>query len=161
MWHDIVRFLIGCLPATTWNRPRCRAVLLMGVSVLAADLNAQTRQGQAPEDKTSSSLIQPDQRVSLAGCAASALNPTKITFFDKHHSLLYRLTDRGMRFSRSRRLNIVGGLVPTTNIAAQPDDAVTYSIAWQQPSPIGFTPFTAPKKRTMWIGSFGSPCDKP
>lgn len=143
------------------TRHRQLAVLLGGMIMLTADLHAQTRPGQALEATRSAALAQADQQLSLTGCAASAAAPSQITFVDEHHSLLYRLTDRGMRLSRSRRLNVVGGLVPTTNLAAQPDNAVEYSMAWQRQSPIGSTPFAAPKKRTMWTSSLGGHCHQP
>ena len=163
MRHDIFRPLIGCLPATTWRRIRCRAVLLAMLVLLASPLHAQARQAPAPEAGNSPAPAQPlaDQRLTLGACTASHSTPSQISFYDEHHSLLYRLTDRGLRRSRSTQMAIVGGLVPTTIIAAQPDDAIKAAIASQLPGPIGRTPFAPPKRRTVWVSSFSTGCAKP
>jgi hypothetical protein len=163
MRHDIVRLLIGCLPATTWRRLRCRAVLLAMLVLPASPLHAQPRQAATPEAGNTPAPAQPlaDQRLTLGACTASHSTPSQITFYDEHHSLLYRLTDRGLRRSRDPQMAIVGGLVPTTIIAAQPDNAIKAAIAWQLPGPIGSTPFAPQKRRTVWVSSFSTGCEKP
>lgn len=163
MRYDIARPLIGCLPATRWRRLRCRTLVLAMLVLLASPLHAQTRQAAAPEAGNTPAPAQPlaDQRLALGACTASQSTPSQVSFYDEHHSLLYRLTDRGLRRSNSPRMAIVGGLVPTTNIAGQPDDAIKAAIAWQLPSPIGSTPFAPPRRRTVWVSSFSAGCAMP
>ena len=162
MRHANVQAPDGCPPAVRGCRTRWRAVLLSVLIVLAAGRNGHAQLAAVAEAAASPALGQSpgDQRLALTGCA-SFPSATQITFYDEHHSLMYRWTERGLRLARRQSLQIVGGLWPTVIIAAQPDDLNKFVLATLRPTPAGSTPFAPPKRRTAWIPTPGTPCEKP
>jgi hypothetical protein len=91
-----------------------------------------------------------------------------ITFVDEHHNVWYRATRKGLNLTDSKRLYVIGGLLPTWNLAAQagseggtaPGNTVT-AIAWTLPDrQLGASPYPAPKVRIAWVPTGGS-CQTP
>jgi len=58
--------------------------------------------------------------LTLAGCAAAdTLTPDQFRLFDPHRGVMYRLSEEKFGMYTGRHVPIVGGLLPTPNIAAQ------------------------------------------
>src|SRR5262245_6560695 len=109
-------------------------------------------------------------KLSVTGCGPTKGNGRQaITFVDEHHNLWYRATMKGVRGTTSPRAFIIGGLLPTWNLAAMmgseggtaPGNAMT-AIAWTLPNQqIGASPYLPPKVRLTWIPNLTATCQTP
>jgi hypothetical protein len=120
---------------------------------------------------TSAFQLPADQsKLSLTGCGAPGTSPkTEIEFQDQHHNLWYRATNKGLHLTSGRELHVIGGLLPTWNLAAQagseggtaPGNTVT-AIAWTLPNhQLGSSPYPPARVRISWIPSLNGPCQTP
>jgi hypothetical protein len=58
------------------------------------------------------------ERAAGNGCSAASSAPSG-TIDQTHHNRVYRLIDEGLKGRTDGRLHVVGGLVPTANVAAR------------------------------------------
>jgi hypothetical protein len=102
--------------------------------------------------------------LTLSGCVAGdAAAPTQFTLFDPHRGMMYRLTGPRLGVYIGKRVQVVGGLLPTTNIAAQAgsiDETITAS-ATMMTNLAGTTPFNRPKVHVEKIRSLPGGCPAP
>jgi len=102
--------------------------------------------------------------LTLAGCVAGdAVAPTQFTLFDPHRGTLYRLTASRMRLLAGTRVQVVGALVPTPNIAAQAgsiDETIT-AMATMGTNLSATTPFNRPKAHVDKVRSMPGGCPAP
>jgi hypothetical protein len=106
-------------------------------------------------------------QLSMKACGAAVTSAEMpIVFFDEHHSLWYRITNKGLHLTSSRHLQVIGGLLPTWNLAAQagatdPGPTLT-AVQWTLPNQqIGSSPYSPPKLRVTWMPTLHSPCPTP
>jgi hypothetical protein len=103
-------------------------------------------------------------RLTAAGCVAgdAAPQPAKFTLFEPHRGLMYKLT-RPQRALSGKRVQVVGGLLPTPNIAAQAGsiDPAIAATAATRVNLYGPTPFNRPKAHVETIRSRRGPCIAP
>ena len=108
--------------------------------------------------------------LSMTGCRASSDRTAAITFVDEHHNIWYRATKKGLNLtSDSKKLYVIGGLLPRWNLAAQagseggtaPGNTVN-AIAWTLPNPqLGASPYPAPRVRIAWVPGLNATCQTP
>jgi hypothetical protein len=92
--------------------------------------------------------------LSLARCgetASAAQAPNAL--FDPHRGLMYRLTETHLLLRVGRGVHVAGGLMPTTNIAAQAGslDPTIQSMALTSMNVDGSTPFNRPKTHVQRV----------
>ena len=112
------------------------------------------------------------QQLNLAATGCPTVQParTAITFEDEHHNVWYRATYRGLNLKSGHGVHIIGGLLPTWNLAAQmgseggtaPGNVPT-AIAWTLPNrELGANPYATPRVRLGWIPTaLAGPCPTP
>jgi len=161
-------WLLAAFVVLISNRPsEAQQIDFSGVSMPTASGALKT-----PAPTTLSSLVAQSAQqtqLSVTGCG-----PTKgpgrqaITFVDEHHNLWYRATMKGVRGTTTSRAFIIGGLLPTWNLAAMmgseggtaPGNAMT-AIAWTLPNQqIGASPYPPPRVRLTWIPNLAA-CQAP
>jgi len=108
--------------------------------------------------------------LSMTGCRASSDRTAAITFVDEHHNVWYRATKKGLNLtSDSKKLYVIGGLLPRWNLAAQagseggtaPGNTIN-AIAWTLPNPqLGASPYPAPRVRIAWVPGLNATCQTP
>jgi hypothetical protein len=108
--------------------------------------------------------------LAMTGCRATSDRTAAITFVDEHHNIWYRATKKGLNLTSStKKLYVIGGLLPTWNLAAQagseggtaPGNTMT-AIAWTLPNPqLGASPYPAPKVRIAWVPGLNASCQTP
>ena len=104
-------------------------------------------------------------QLSITRCSPTGSNERmEITFQDEHHNAWYRATQKGLHLTESKSLYVIGGLLPTWNLAAQmgseggtaPGNAVN-SMAWTLPKyQLGASPYPPPKVRIAWVPAGGT-----
>jgi len=131
------RVLVSFLVPAALIAAAARAAVAQPVTSSPPDAAAQT--AQPPAGRT---------LLTLESCVESAA-PARahFTLFDPHHGVMYRLTGPRQSLFAGRRVQVVGALVPTPNIAAQAGsiDSVTTAVATANLNLSGSTPFNRPK----------------
>jgi hypothetical protein len=147
-----------------------RAFLSAMVVILITSGSSQAQQIDSPAAAAPTLAAQSgahQAQLALKGCgAAGASARTEITFVDQHHNLWYRATNKGLHLTNSRHVYVIGGLLPTWNLAAQAgatDPGPTFTaMQWTLPNQqIGASPYPAPKVRIAWVPSLGGACQTP
>jgi hypothetical protein len=95
--------------------------IVVGVMVtwLTTTSGAQSSQASSPSTQTVTPE-KPDKPLTLVGCvAADQANADQFTFADEKAGVTYRLNGTKLQTYNGRRVQIVGGLYPSANVAAQ------------------------------------------
>ena len=88
-------------------------VLANAVTAFAAQTGSRPAPAQTPP-------LTPGKPVTLNGCVRkSEVDPNQFTLSDPRDGTTYRLTGADVRPHIGRKVRIVGGLVPSANLAAQ------------------------------------------
>jgi hypothetical protein len=100
--------------------------------------------------------------LTIAGCAPTeGTAPAAFKLYDPHRGWMYRLTGERLGSSGHTRVQVVGALVPTPNIAAQAGSidpaGVTVSSA-NRVNLSGSTPFNQPKLHIEKVRAFQGGC---
>lgn len=94
-----------------------RTLLFAGL-ILAGAATTPSEQSGSPSRQTPPPLVQ--KTITLVGCVKpDASKPEWFTLSDQKTGAIYRLTGASIRSYVWRNVRIVGGLVPSANIAAQ------------------------------------------
>lgn len=99
--------------------------LLIASALLAEPMNgigtAQPTAQAAQPGPSQATELKLDSALNLVGCAPGKPGDEGRTAREvTHHNLVYRLTAQGLQGYTKRGVSVVGGLVPTPNLAAQP-----------------------------------------
>lgn len=153
-------------------RALCSAFVSAALLILVTGRLSEAQQIDLPSAAAPTPAVQSgveQAKLAVTGCAAAGTTEqTKITFVDQHHNLWYRATNKGLHLTDSRHLYVIGGLLPTWNLAAQAgatDPGPTFTaMQWTLPNQqIGASPYAEPKVRIAWIpsASLNGPCRTP
>jgi hypothetical protein len=94
-------------------------VVAVMVTSLTTTSGAQSSQASSPSTQTVTPE-KPDKPLTLVGCvAADQANADQFTFADEKAGVTYRLNGTKLQTYNGRRVQIVGGLYPSANVAAQ------------------------------------------
>jgi hypothetical protein len=148
----------------------CRMVLSAAVlMMIPRTIHAQDADPPAPSPTTLAAQANQDLQLSITRCnQTGSPERMEITYVDEHHNIWYRATKKGLNLTDSKHVNVIGGLLPTWNLAAQagseggtaPGNTPT-AIAWTLPNPqLGASPYPQPRVRIAWIPTGGS-CQTP
>jgi len=127
------------------------AVLLApGPPASAQTSNASTSSAVARTSDSTADPAQPvpGRKLTLSGCAATqALEPAPFRLYDPHHGMMYKLTAAPLGAYVGRTMQVIGGLLPTPNVAAQfgSIDPTAVAVATTTVNLSGSTPFNRPK----------------
>ena len=109
------------------------------VMIATAAINAQTPE-TVPPTQSSQTAATPPKALTLVGCVQpDETKPDRFTFWAKDTGKTYRLSGASMKGFEWRNVRIVGGLVPTVNLAAQAGaiDETRVAMAQQGSDPQG------------------------
>jgi hypothetical protein len=107
--------------------------------VATAAINAQTSETVPPTQSSQTAAAAP-KTLTLVGCVQpDETKPDRFTFWAKDSGATYRLSGTSMKGFEWRNVRIVGGLVPTANLAAQAGaiDETRVAMAQQGADPQG------------------------
>src|SRR4051812_43752506 len=85
--------------------------------------------------------------LNVTGCVQSeGAPPSRFTLYDPHRGIMYRLTGKGVGLYAGKRVHVVGGLMPSPNVAAQtgsidPAGPEVSALAGPSATRSGVTPF--------------------
>jgi len=138
--------------------------LLLAVSgpALAQPPAPPTPPSSAAAVATQSSADQ--TRLALTGCVpADATAGSRFTLYDPHRGTMYKLTAKGLGRQVNRHVQVIGGLLPTTNVAAQYGslDPTQVAVANTTMNLFGSGPFNQPKVHVETVRSLQAPCPSP
>jgi hypothetical protein len=170
---------------STMGRALCGVWLLAALVVLITCVPSEGQQIDFSGISTTSGALAsaaPNAPASLAAqseqqmkLAVTGCGPTKgpgrqlITFVEERRNLWYRATMKGIRGTTSPHAFIIGGLLPTWNLAAMmgseggtaPGNVMT-AIAWTLPNEqIGASPYPPPRVRLTWGPNLTATCQTP
>jgi len=148
----------------------CGVVLCAALLVLTPrTLNAQDADPPAASPTPLAAQANQNLQLSITRCSQTGSpERVEITYVDEHHNIWYRATKKGLNLTDSKHVNVIGGLLPTWNLAAQagseggtaPGNTPT-AIAWTLPNPqLGASPYPQPRVRIAWIPTGGA-CQTP
>ena len=145
-----------------------RALLLSAaLLLLITNRSIAAQDGDPPAASPAPLAAQLNQnlQLSITRCGPTGSNERmEITFQDEHHNAWYRATQKGLHLTESKSLSVLGGLLPTWNLAAQmgseggtaPGNAFN-SMAWTLPKyQLGASPYPPPKVRMAWVPTGGT-----
>jgi hypothetical protein len=145
-----------------------RALLLSAALLLlitSRSIAAQDGDPPAASPTPLAAQLNQNLQLSITRCGPTGSNERmEITFQDEHHNAWYRATQKGLHLTESKSLSVLGGLLPTWNLAAQmgseggtaPGNAFN-SMAWTLPKyQLGASPYPPPKVRMAWVPTGGT-----
>jgi hypothetical protein len=162
---SINRHEAGARVRLPWGAFACAALAILIASRAGQAQQLDPSSAAAPSLSAQSGTQQ--AQLALKGCGAAGSSArTAITFVDQHHNLWYRATNKGLHLTDSRHVYVIGGLLPTWNLAAQAgatDPGPTFTaMQWTLPNQqIGASPYADPKVRVVWVPSLNSACRTP
>jgi hypothetical protein len=145
-----------------------RALLVSAAFLLLITSRSSAAQdGDPPATSLTPLAAQANQnlQLSITRCGPTGSNERmEITYQDEHHNAWYRATQKGLHLTESKSFNVIGGLLPTWNLAAQMGSeggtapGNTYnSMAWTLPKwQLGASPYPPPKVRIAWVPTGGT-----
>jgi hypothetical protein len=147
---------------------RTNYLLGVVVSAIACELFAAAASAQSgspvtlPSVQTPGSMIQ-QIPLPLTGCVTAEDTKTRVTLSGPRGGSMFRLSGKGLDLYAGPRVHIVGGLIPTPNIAAQVGsiDSTIVAMASSKPAQGGRGPVHRREVRVTGIHSVKAPCPTP
>lgn len=147
---------------------RINYLLGVVVSAIACELFAAATSAQSgstetlPSVQTPGSMIQ-QRPLPLTGCVTAEDTKNRVTLSRPRRGSMVRLSGKGPDLYAGRRVHIVGGLIPSPNIAAQAGsiDSTIVAIASSQRTQGSRGPVYRREVRVTGIHSVKGPCPTP